>query len=62
MQSNRFILPEPAKLATFINLVYNIPDDNGGAALDQYNRDVDQAITKLNKYVALTLAFRSFSQ
>jgi hypothetical protein len=39
--------------ATFINLVYNIPDDDKGAGLSLYNRDVDQAITKLSEYAAL---------
>src|SRR5882757_1237189 len=39
--------------ATFINLVYNIPDDNKGVGLSLYNQDVDQAITKLSEYAAL---------
>ena len=58
----KLFYPAGTRQATFINLVYNIPGDDGGVGLDQYNRDVDQAITKLNKYVTLTLAFRSFSQ
>ncbi|KAF8235820.1 hypothetical protein L208DRAFT_1376400 [Tricholoma matsutake] len=34
--------------ATFINLVYNIPNDDGGAGLCQYNESIDQAITKFS--------------
>ena len=39
--------------ASFINLTYNIPDDDGGAGLARYNRDVEQAIKKLSEYVFL---------
>jgi hypothetical protein len=41
--------------AVFINLVYNIPDDNGRAGLRHYSLDVDEAITKLSKYAVLEL-------
>ena len=40
--------------AIFINLVYNIPDDDGGAGLHWYTQDVDQAIKKLSGYAVLS--------
>ena len=40
--------------AIFINLVYNIPDDEGGAGLRWYTQDVDQAIKKLSGYAILS--------
>ena len=37
--------------ATYINLVYNIPNDDGGAGMTRYAQDIDQAVAKLSKYV-----------
>lgn len=36
--------PTETRQAIYINLVYNIPDDDGGVGMDQYGQDVDQAI------------------
>jgi hypothetical protein len=41
--------------AVFINLIYNIPDNDGGAGLRRYGLDVDDAIAKLSKYAVLEL-------
>jgi hypothetical protein len=47
--------PQGTRPAVFINLVYNIPDDDDGAGLGRYSLDLDEAITKLSKYAALEL-------
>jgi hypothetical protein len=47
--------PSGTRQAAFISLVYNIPDDDGGAGLRQYNESIDQAITKFSGYTALPL-------
>ncbi|KAF8228434.1 hypothetical protein L208DRAFT_1379353 [Tricholoma matsutake] len=40
--------PSGTLQATYISLVYNIPDNDGGAGLHQYNESIDQVITKFS--------------
>ena len=39
--------------AIFINLAYNIPNDDGGVGLGRYSQDVDRAVAKLSVYAIL---------
>jgi hypothetical protein len=40
--------PPGSKQTAYINLSYNVPDDDGGAGFARYERDVDRAIAQLS--------------